>query len=371
VKQREDIAKADCGTADARVCDREHSSSRREFLTRIPGAAAVGFASTAIPVGSAAEADAGRGSISEGPGTDRARDTYETREEAAREESKVPVPRHITNGDEQNYPNFIGNFSKGLPHNSLGEVDRAAYFAFLDAARQGTATAFEKIPLGGNVKLVNPLAGVAFDLEGTDSHQLAVPAFPSVTSRELADQAVELYWMALCRDVNFTDYGSNPRTQAAAAELSSLPAFSGPRSGRFVTSQTLFRGFTAGDVIGPYVSQLLLCPFSYGPYAMSGKMSMYVPGLDYMTSQGAWLTVQNDRGLSRRTRSTLCRATSAMAVTLRCSFIVTRSAACSCRSTTPGWFLLKMAHQPIREARIGATRRRTLSELLACRSSSA
>jgi hypothetical protein len=102
--------------------------------------------------------------------------------------------------------------------------------------------------------------------------------------------------MALCRDVNFTDYGSNPLAQAAAAESSSLHGFTGPRSGGLVTPQTLFRGFTADDVIGPYVSQPLLCPFNYGPYAMDGKMSMYVPGVDYMTDQASWLAVQNGNG---------------------------------------------------------------------------
>jgi hypothetical protein len=55
----------------------------------------------------------------------------------------------------------------------------------------------------GAVKLVNPLAGQAFDLQGTDSHKLAIDPFPSVASQDLADQAVELYWMALCCDVNF------------------------------------------------------------------------------------------------------------------------------------------------------------------------
>jgi hypothetical protein len=68
--------------------------------------------------------------------------------------------------------------SARLPHNNIGEVDRSAYLSFLNAVRQGTAAAFEQIPLGGNVPLVNPLAGVAFDLEGTDSHQLAIPPFP-------------------------------------------------------------------------------------------------------------------------------------------------------------------------------------------------
>src|SRR5207253_3915127 len=82
----------------------------------------------------------------------------------------------------------------------------------------------------------------------------------------------------------------------AADELSKLTAFPGPRYRGKVTPQTLFRGFTADDVIGPYISQLLLCPFAYGPYAMSGKMSMYIPNVDYMTDQAAWLAVQNGQG---------------------------------------------------------------------------
>jgi hypothetical protein len=177
-----------------------------------------------------------------------------------------------------------------LPHNAIGEVDPSAYRSLLNAVRQGTATAFEQVPLGGNTLLVNPLAGVAFDLEGTDSHQTMIPAFPSVASQALADQAVELYWQALCRDVNFTDYSTDPRALAAVADLSKLPTYAG------VTPQTLFRGFTTDDAIGPYVSQLLLSPMNYGPYFMDGRMSMYVPQLDYMTDQTSWLNVQNGQG---------------------------------------------------------------------------
>jgi membrane-associated phospholipid phosphatase len=58
----------------------------------------------------------------------------------------------------------------------------------------------------------------------------------------------------------------------------------------------LFRGFTAEDTIGPYVSQFLLKPFAYGPYAMTGTMAMYVPNLDYMVDQDSWLAVQDGRG---------------------------------------------------------------------------
>jgi membrane-associated phospholipid phosphatase len=279
-----------------RAADHDILANRREFFTRIPAAAAITVAGAAVPFGSSAEAGQDPLAGSNGPAGERAADSFQVRLEAARSEAALPTPKQITNRDEQYYPNFIGNFSKGLPHNAIGEVNRSAYLSFLNAVRQGTAAAFEEVPLGGNVPFVNPLAGLSLDLEGTDSHQLAIPAFPSISSRELAAQAVELYWMALCRDVNFTDYESNPLAQAAAAELSSMPGFTGPRSSGLVTPQTLFRGFTAADVIGPYVSQLLLSPFSYGPYAMNGKMSMYVPGIDYMTDQTSWLAVENGQG---------------------------------------------------------------------------
>jgi hypothetical protein len=55
----------------------------------------------------------------------------------------------------------------------------------------------------------------------------------------------------------------------------------------------LFRGFTAGDLIGPYVSQFLIKPFNYGPYAMNGLMTVPVFGDDYLTTEFNWLASQN------------------------------------------------------------------------------
>jgi membrane-associated phospholipid phosphatase len=277
-----------------RGADGRNLSSRRDFFTRIPGAAGLGLASVGIASGLPAEAAPPDLSIA--AATKRAIDAFQIRLEAAQAEAAVAVPRQITNGDESRYPNFIANFSKGLPHNDIGEVNPNIYRAYLGALQRGTAKAFEDLQLGGNVKLVNPLAGLAFELEGTDSHQLAIPPFPALPSRELAAQAVELYWMALCRDIHYSDYASHPLTMTAAAELSGLPGFSGPKLRGSVIPQTLFRGFTEGDAAGPYVSQLLMCPFNYGPYGMSGKMSMYVPGVDYMIDQESWLKVQNGAG---------------------------------------------------------------------------
>ena len=42
---------------------------------------------------------------------------------------------------------------------------------------------------------------------------------PAFASRENAAEIAENYWMALLRDVPFTDYPSNPIAAAAAADL--------------------------------------------------------------------------------------------------------------------------------------------------------
>jgi hypothetical protein len=273
------------------------NSTRRKFITRVGRAAAASLAVSAMGLASAAKAAPGQQSADDTPfpnnGNARAEQSFNNRRRAATTELNVQVPREITNGDEQLYPNRIGNFSKGLVHNNIGEVDAASYRSFLQAVRGGESQLFDQIQLGGNTLLVDPQAGLAFDLEGTDSHQLAIGTPPAVASRAMADTAIENYWMALCRDVNFTQYGNEPLTQAAIAELNSLPAFAGPKP---VTPQNLFRGFTPGDVLGPYASQFILQPTSFGAIPITQQFTTYVPGLDYMTDQASWLAVQNGQG---------------------------------------------------------------------------
>ena len=154
---RELKAKAATGTS-SHAPEQEVSENRRQFFSRIPGIAAATFAATTASFGTMAEGSTAATDGNSGSGADRVRASYENREDAALAASKVPVPRQITNGDEQNSRlKFIGNFSNGLPHNSVGEVEPTAYLALLNAVHQGTSAAFEAVPLGGNVKLVNPL----------------------------------------------------------------------------------------------------------------------------------------------------------------------------------------------------------------------
>jgi hypothetical protein len=270
-------------------------SSRRAFLSRVGVAAAATLAAGTVstPTAAASPTPQEPFPLDSSNSRSRALRSFNNRVGAAQAELNVRVPGEVTNGDEQRFLNRIGNFSKGLVHNAIGEVDSASYGSLLRALSNGDPRLFEQIQIGGRVPLVDPQAGLAFDLEGVDSHQLAIGTPPSVASRDIADTAIENYWMALCRDVNFTQYGNEPLTAAAITELNSVPAFHGPKP---VTPQNLFRGFTAGDVLGPYVSQFLLLPFSYGAVPVTQLLTTYAPGVDYMTDQASWLAVQNGQG---------------------------------------------------------------------------
>ena len=219
---------------------------------------------------------------------------------AATKEKHVPIPAHPTNGDEALYPNRIGNFSKGLPHDGLGEVDATAYAKFFKAVKTGNPADFEAIPLGGNTRLIDPQSGLAFDMEGTDSHQMTMPASPALASAERAGEAVENYWEALLRDVPFSQYETSPLAGAAIADLNALADFRGPKVSGAVTAGTLFRGFTAGDLIGPYVSQFFFPTLQYGAAEVVQKYQTYLPvdggGLDYLTDMTSWLKAQNGQG---------------------------------------------------------------------------
>src|SRR5436305_753979 len=85
------------------------ASNRRVFLQRVVAAAA---AANAFAISAPSDA----ASVS---GTNAARNrrrsrAYRLRHKAAIDQQSLRIPDHPSNGDEEIYPNFIGNFSKGL-----------------------------------------------------------------------------------------------------------------------------------------------------------------------------------------------------------------------------------------------------------------
>lgn len=236
-------------------------------------------------------------------GNKRRKQAANLRIDAANAQRALPIPAHPDNGDEALYATRIGSYSKGLKHDPLtGEVDPAAYNALLAAIASGNDADFDSIVTRGlygssdplrRRRQVNPQSAYTFDLEGTDSQQLAMRAAPAFASAEEAGEMVELYWMALLRDVNFLDYETNPIAQKAAGDLSRLSDFRGPKVGGQVTPQTLFRDKCPGCTDGPYVSQFLLQPAGFGAQEVDQRINTNAADEDFGTSFSEWLDIQN------------------------------------------------------------------------------
>jgi len=282
------------------------SSSRRKFLSNIGKASAAMCALAAVglePLSVSAMADSELPPAS----SSRVQHPLNLRIEAAQRDSHIPVPPHTTNGDKQRYPDHSASYSKGLLQDDIGVVNPAAWESFVKALRTGHNSDFEAIIIGGTHTLNGPQGSYAYDLETADSDQFGnapwigdqgglplVPPFARIAGADYGTQLVEMYWGSLLRDVAFSDYITNSTAIAAAAELTTMPAYKGPRDGNGnVTPGLLFRGAFAGDTIGPYMSQFMITPTSFGAQPCNQLMTTYLPGIDYMTDTTTFLEVQN------------------------------------------------------------------------------
>ena len=216
-----------------------------------------------------------------------------------------------SNGDEKDFPNFIGNFHKGMHHDSFGEVVPADYQKLLTATTKNNPTQadFANIPITTDLgamfgrKYVNPQAGLSTDLEGPDPDKMRTLQAPKVDSVETAAEAVEVYWMALLRDVPFTQFNTDLTVATAAAELAGLSEFTG-KINNTVTPQTIFRGCESGNLVGPYISQFLLKDIPYGALTINqrirtvlGEAVLGVGNADFLTTFPDWLDVQNGKSI--------------------------------------------------------------------------
>lgn len=243
--------------ADATVND----LSRWGFLGRAGGVAAASVAAGALgglPLAKPAAAEPAQAVAGLGTsfgGRARAGQAYAVREAcAATQGTKFATIR--TNGDEELYASRIGSSTKGLPHDAHGVVDPDAYASYLTALLSTRPADFEAIPMGGKAKFANPQAAYAYLLEGTD------PADPTVAK--------------------------------AAADLSRLSDFRGPKENGAITVGTAFRIGLAGEANGPYLSQFLWQPVPYGAMTIAQRYNVARPK-DFMTTWDAFLTVQRGR----------------------------------------------------------------------------
>lgn len=277
-------------------------NARRRFFQDLGGMTAAGLAMGGMGLGIGllpGDADAGDyhdfgddlpSALS---GKRRQNQVFNYRKRVALRYKQADLPAQPNNGDDQRYAARLGSYTKGMPHNALGEVDAAAYDTYLQAIETGDRDLFEQVPTPGNITLRNIQNIWSMDPLGPDSHSTAIRPAPAFASAEQAGEFAELYWQALLRDVPFADYDSNADVAAACSDLSAMSDFRAPKVGGQVTPATLFRGITPGELEGPLVSQMLAMDIPYGALAVPQRILTSPPGTDYITDYADWLNQQN------------------------------------------------------------------------------
>lgn len=266
----------------------EASTGRRGFLKGL-GVAAASVATIPFVAGVTNKAQAADFFYGTTPSTNiltRKSKSLSTRQFAAIIQYGLNIPAQTPNSDERLSAGKVASFSKGLPHNNLGEVDRAAYDRLLTAISSGRHADYEAIPMGGTVKLANPQGALAYQLEGGDSHSFAIPAFFNFYSEALAGEMVEMYWHALALNVPFSQYGLEPQTVAAINDLKTFKNYTATNAGN------LFRIGFPGDINGPLVSQFLWRDVPCGPYTLQQRYKVPAPTNVHMTNYDQWLAIQ-------------------------------------------------------------------------------
>lgn len=282
----------------------ENNQGRRDFLKLGAGvtAAATSMAVGAIP----ATALADDFKVNEfDPSVDGSLNA-DTRAEAAYKLKKKAAKQHLLytsslgkqrdNNDEKRYQNdnYYASFTKTLPSNQYGEVDPAAFEALKAAMRSGAQADFDAITLDATAarKLANPQGAFRYETTGLDSHATRMSPSFRFRSAKLAAEVGEVYWQAITRDVAFIDYDIDPSIADAVSDLNNFSKTPGFKIGGQVTTGTLFRGETPGDLVGPYISQFLWKDFSFGPVDVVQRYEAGISNIDFMTDETNWLNIQ-------------------------------------------------------------------------------
>jgi hypothetical protein len=282
-------------------------SSRRQFLGQVGVAAGLAAGTLAAPAVASAQSSSSSSCTSGLPGNvnnQRIIEAFELRVSEATSDAELGAAKNVNNGDQAKYADHGGTYTKPLAHDQYGRVTAASFASFEKALQSGKFSDYQAIILGGTRTLNGPQGALAFDLAAPDNVQFGqpqVPPAPPIAGDQSATELVEHYWASLLRDVAFTDYGSSSVAAAAAAELSAQPTYTGPRNnGGQVTPNLLFRGGFPGETLGPYTSQFALMPCFLGAQPTGQQLVTYQPNIDYGTTFGEWLDIQNGVDTGKR-----------------------------------------------------------------------
>lgn len=264
----------------------------------------------------------------------RKEESRQTRIDAAQKAYNRNHPIHRQNSDEA-FPYKFMNFTKGLPHNTTTGLimDEDHYEKFKEGICGGDPEVIRETPLGPHenfatmsetqqrsqwqsesARVLNKVrawesagAGLAFDLQGPDAQAVTMRRAPKLGSNLQTAEIAEVYFQAVLRDIPFNQFGKNSRFQQCVDALNNLTFFRNEnRNGAQLTPETAFRGFTQGDLTGPYISQFLLAGnngrqeefkvkdgyINYGSILIDQRVRAAKP-INYLTDWQHYIDVQN------------------------------------------------------------------------------
>lgn len=294
--------------------------------------------------------------------------------------------RTADNGDNALYADtLLMAFTKGLAHNDYGIVKNIGDFDIFEDALTQPGQNFEIQPkfdvpqatqsyVDSDKNVLarrvweSPLAGMAYENQGPDPDMVSMAPAPKLGESELCAEMVEVYAMALIRDMPFRKLKAadselsyydpdgntrrymkdgDPATVDDLVKLINTLNWFNPagsitstlgRDGKItdhetrrrnargegsavLTIKSLFRGSAPGCKDGPYVSQFLLQGagkdgpggndlepnggiVQFGAQTINQKIYANKPGVDWMSSWSEWLAVQDGIDVTGRDVST-------------------------------------------------------------------
>ncbi|ESS03262.1 MAG: hypothetical protein A07HR67_01657 [uncultured archaeon A07HR67] len=158
----------------------------------------------------------------------------------------------------------------------------------------------------------NPEAATSYAAYGFDPNDVWGPKPPAFDDSVTGAEMIELYWMALLRDVRFSEYSENDDAEKAAEELANEfsdasdkhnpdfddrdrlpPLYDGPTNDNGESDPgRLFRDDLPGADRGPYISQFLLRDFTRGVRKRDNRQESYPEDKDFITDYETWLRIQ-------------------------------------------------------------------------------
>jgi hypothetical protein len=218
------------------------------------------------------------------------------------------------NSEELKYSgyNYNGSFHKTLLHDTTNGllVNPAQYVLMRDSILSNDQVSLASIPLapGSTMKLTNPLSALATPLIGAHPCTFKIDEAPTLSSDAGAADMVELYCHALVRDEPFTDFNPSTITNTNLLTVLNNTHMNAPdvlANLRYYTpvnvpfnGKTLFRGISADEKNGPYVSQLLLLNVPMGATMLEQKYKVLLPrssgpGIEWGVNSAETISLQN------------------------------------------------------------------------------